>query len=100
MTAKFRRTLQADRLGVPCPATAASMPASSWVRLSDGVEAFHEIRAVLRADGLGRIARLASAEPLVRPAAPGPLDVVDPDGETVDFPRLLAELLVACAATA
>jgi hypothetical protein len=89
--AAFRRTLQANRLGIPIPKTPApgtplSLPSSAWVRLADGVEAFHEIREMLRAGGLGRIAPLAPAEP---PAIPASLDVVDPESETVDIVGLL-----------
>jgi hypothetical protein len=98
--AAFRRTLQADRLGIARPPAPPVLPSSSWVRLGDGVEAFHEIREILRAGGLGRIARLAPPEPVGRPAAPGPVDVVAPDGETVDLAQLLVHLLVAGGATA
>jgi hypothetical protein len=97
--AALRRALQAQRLGLTAPAPAA-LPSSSWVRLGDGVEAFHEIRELLRAGGMGRIERLASPDPVGRPAAPGPIDAVDPDGETVNLPQLLALLLLAGAASA
>ena len=98
--AAFRRRLQAARLGVPAPAAPPALPASSWVRLSDGVDACHEIRDMLRGGGLGRIERLAPPEPDGRPAAPGPIDVVNPDGETVDLPGLLVALVLAGAASA
>lgn len=98
--AAFRRALQADRLGVPIPGPPPTLPSSSYVRLGDGVEAFHEIREMLRAGGLGRIARLAPPEPENRPVSPGPVDVVDPDGESVDLPRLLLELVLAGTASA
>lgn len=96
----FRRALQSGRLGTPPPPPAPALPASSHLRLSDGVEAFHEIRETLRSGGLGRISRLLPEDPLGRPAAPGPPDVVNPDGETLDLPRLLAALLLAGAASA
>ena len=98
--ANLRRALQADRLGIAPPAAPPTLPSSSWVRLGDGVEAFHQIRETLRAGGLGRISRLAPAEPVGRPPAPGPLDVVSPDGETVNVVELLTHLLLVTAATA
>ena len=98
--AGLRRTLQAARLGIAAPAVPSALPSSSWVRLDDGVEAFHQIREFLRAGGMGRIERLASPDPVGRPAAPGPIDAVDPDGETLDLPQLLALLLLAGAASA
>lgn len=98
--ATLRRTLQADRLGIPVPGAPPMLPSSAFVRLADGVEAFHQIREVLRGGGLGRIARLAPAEPAGRPASPGPIDAVNPDGETVNLPVLLALLVLAGAASA
>ncbi|WP_406356310.1 hypothetical protein [Streptomyces sp. NBC_00658] len=99
--AEFRRALQADRLGVATPPPAGpALPSSSFLRLADGAEAFHEIREVLRGGGLGRISRLAPPDPPGRPTAAGPADVVDPDSETVDLPRLLAALALAGSASA
>ena len=98
--AAFRRALQADRLGISPVATSSGLPASGFIRLADGVEAFHQVREVLRAGGLGRIRRLTPAEPVGRPPSPGALDAVDPDGETVDLPSLLALLALAGSAAA
>jgi hypothetical protein len=98
--AAFRRALQAERLGIAAPGAPPALPPSSFVRLADGVEAFHEIREMLRAGGLGRIARLAPPEPLDDTASPGPIDAVNPDGETVDLPVLLALLALAGSASA
>ena len=98
--AGFRRTLQAARLGIGAPAAPPALPPSSFVRLGDGVDACHEIREMLRGGGLGRIERLAPPEPVGRPPAPGPADAVNPDGETVDLPNLLALLVLAGAASA
>jgi hypothetical protein len=98
--ANFRRALDADRLGIAPPATAALLPSSSWVRLGDGVDAFHQIRETLRAGGLGRIAGLAPAEPVGRPASPGPIDVVSPDGETLNMLELLTHLPLVNTASA
>jgi hypothetical protein len=60
--AALRRSLQANRLGIAVPAAVASglvpPPFVIFVRLADGVEAFHEIRETLRGSGNGRIARL------------------------------------------
>lgn len=98
--ATFRRALQADRLGITTPAAPPALPSASFVRLDDGVEAFHEIRDLLRAGGLGRIERLGPSDPPGRPSSPGPTDVVNPDGETVDFAQLLVTLALAGTASA
>lgn len=98
--ADFRRALQANRLGIAPPPAPPALPASSWVRLGDGVEAFHQIRETLRAGGLGKIGRMSPGEPVGRPAAPGPMGVVSPDGEAVDAFELLTHLLLVNAATA
>jgi hypothetical protein len=98
--AAFRRALQAERLGIAAPGAPPALPASGFVRLADGVEAFHEIREMLRAGGLGRIARLAPPDPLDHTASPGPIDAVNPDGETVDLPVLFALLALAGSASA
>jgi len=76
------------------------LPASSFVRLSDGVEAFHEIREMLRGGGQGRITRLTPADPVGRPPttpAPDP-DVVNPDSETYDLAQTLLTLAFASGA--
>jgi hypothetical protein len=91
--ADFRRALQATRLGIAPPPAPPTLPSSSWVRLGDGVGAFHQIRETLRAGGLGRIARLTPGEPLGRPPSPGPIDVVSPDSETLNMLELLTHLL-------
>ena len=103
--AELRRSLQASRLGIPAPAPVAPgsippLPTSSFIRLSDGVEAFHEIREVLRGGGQGRITRLTPADPVGRPATtPAPdLDVVDPDSETYDLVQTLITLAFASGA--
>lgn len=99
--AAFRRTLQAGRLGLAVPPSPSSgvppLPSSSFIRLADGVEAFHEIREVLRGGGLGKISRLAPADPIGRPATtPTPdIDVVNPDSETYDLAQTLLMLLFA-----
>jgi hypothetical protein len=99
--AALRRSLQAARLGVAVPGAPPAVPTSSFVRLGDGVEAFHEIREMLRGGGLGRIARLAPAEPVGRPIVQNrPVDAVNPDGETVSLVELLPLLALAGAATA
>lgn len=102
--AALRRTLQATRLGIPIPGPVTSgvppLPTSSFVRLSDGVEAFHEIREMLRGGGQGRIARLTPADPVGRPPttpAPDP-DVVNPDSETYDLAQTLLTLAFASGA--
>lgn len=96
----FRRTLQASRLGIAPPPPPPALPPSSWVRLSDGVSAFHQIRETLRAGGLGKIARLTPAEPIGRPPAPGPINVVSPDSETLNMLELLTHLLPVIGARA
>jgi hypothetical protein len=99
--AALRRSIQASRLGITVPAAASSgvppLPSSSFVRLADGVEAFHEIREMLRGGGLGRITRLTPADPVGRPPTtptPDP-DVVNPDSETYDLVRTLVTLAFA-----
>jgi|JI10StandDraft_1071094.scaffolds.fasta_scaffold01636_3 hypothetical protein len=103
--AALRRSLQAARLGIPAPVPVAAgsvppLPTSSFVRLSDGVEAFHEIREMLRGGGQGRITRLAPADPVGRPpTTPAPdVDVVDPDSETYDLVQTLITLAFASGA--
>jgi len=98
--AAFRRTLQADRLGIPLPGAPPMLPSSGFVRLGDGVEAFHLMREVLRGGGLGRIDRLAPAEPVGPPASPRSIDAVNPDGETENLPVLRALLALASSASA
>lgn len=102
--ASLRRSLQASRLGITVPAPAATgpvpLPSSSFVRLADGVEAFHEIREMLRGGGQGRITRLSPAEPVGRPpTSPEPdMDVVNPDSETYDLVQSLVTLAFAAGA--
>lgn len=103
--AALRRSLQASRLGIPAPDPVAPgsvppLPTSSFVRLSDGVEAFHEIRDVLRGGGQGRITRLTPADPVGRPpTTPAPdIDVVDPDSEAYDLVQTLITLAFASGA--
>ena len=89
----------ATRLGVPIPtAPSLAMADASWVRLRDGVEAFHAIRAMLRAGGLGRI------EPLWNGILPGvtpvstatvSIDLANPDGEDFNLAAVLAESTLA-----
>lgn len=95
----FRRTLVADRLGIPAtspPTPLGTLPDPSFVRLADGVGAFHVIREQLVAGGLGRIERLWSG---VTPgvAAITPLDqrLADPDGEEFDLAGTLALAVLA-----
>jgi hypothetical protein len=91
----FRRALMARWLGVG-PVPAPRMPDPTWVRLRDGVEAFHAIRSVLRAGGLGRIERLGGAfGPAVNPP---PAHVVNPDGREFDLITTLALQFIAQAA--
>lgn len=96
----FRRSLQAQRLGIPAPSAPPALPRTSFVRLSDGVQAFHEIREILRAGGLGVIAPLTPALPVGRPASPGTPNVVNPDGESIDLVQLLVTLAAAGLASA
>jgi hypothetical protein len=103
--AELRRALQASRLGIPVPPPTApggvpTFPTSSFVRLADGVEAFHEIRESLRGGGQGRIARLTPAERVGGPPTPPPadIDVVDPDSETYDLVQTLIDLAFAAGA--
>ena len=103
--AALRRSLQASRLGIPVPVPVAPgsvppLPTSSFVRLSDGVEAFHEIREMLRGGGQGRITRLTPADPVGRPpTTPAPdINVVDPDSETYDLVQTLITLAFASGA--
>ncbi len=103
--AALRRSLQASRLGIPAPVpgppgSVPPLPTSSFIRLADGVEAFHEIREMLRGGGQGRITRLAPADPVGRPATtPAPdIDVVDPDSETYDLVQTLVTLAFASGA--
>lgn len=89
----FRRALVADRLGVP-PTTSSpfgTMPNPTFVRLADGLEAFHAIREQLVAGGLGRIDRLWTGEtPGVSPITPLSQNLADPDGEEFDLFGTLA----------
>lgn len=103
--AALRRSLQASRLGIAGPAPVAPgqvppLPASSFVRLADGVEAFHEIREMLRGGGQGKITRLTPADPIGRPpTSPAPnIDVVNPDSETYDLAQTLVTLAFASGA--
>lgn len=103
--AALRRSLQASRLGIAVPTAVPAgsvlpLPASSFVRLADGVEAFHEIREMLRGGGQGRITRLTPADPAGRPpTTPAPdIDVVNPDSETYDFAQTLLTLAFASGA--
>jgi hypothetical protein len=102
--AGLRRSLQAARLGLAVPTSAGTgvppLPSSSYIRLADGVEAFHEIREVLRGGGLGKITRLSPEEPVGRPpTTPTPdRDVVNPDSESYNFAQTLATLAFASGA--
>jgi hypothetical protein len=102
--AGLRRTLQASRLGIGLPAPVGSgvppLAPSSFIRLADGVEAFHEIREVLRGGGLGKIAALTPPDPIGRPPTTPPpaIDVVNPDGETYDLAQTLLALAFASGA--
>jgi hypothetical protein len=102
--AGLRRTLQASRLGIAVPAPVGSgvppLAPSSFIRLADGVEAFHEIREILRGGGLGKIAALTPPDPIGRPpTTPAPdIDVVNADGETYDLAQTLLALAFASGA--
>jgi hypothetical protein len=89
----FRRGLIASRLGV-APTSASlfgPMPDPTFVRLADGVEAFHAIREQLRAGGLGRIERLwTGVTPGATPITPLDQRLADPDGEEFDLVGTLA----------
>ena len=94
----FRRTLVADRLGIPAtsPSPFGAMPDPSFVRLADGVGAFHVIREQLVAGGLGRIERLWSGvTPGTTPITPLSQDLADPDGEDFDLAGPLALAAIA-----
>ncbi len=98
-----RRATDSGRPSVPSPAppgSVAPLPSSSFVRLADGVEAFHEIREMLRGGGLGKITRLTPADPVGRPpTTPAPdIDVVNPDSETYDLAQTLLVLAFAAGA--
>ncbi len=86
---EFRRALVATRLGVSptTPSAFGHMPDPTWVRLADGIEAFHAIRERLRAGGLGRIERLWSGE---TPGTPLAQALADPDGEEFNLVGALA----------
>jgi hypothetical protein len=67
------------------------MPDPTFVRLADGVEAFHAIREQLRAGGLGRIERLwTGVTPGATPITPLDQRLADPDGEEFDLVGTLA----------
>ncbi|MFC8350043.1 hypothetical protein [Streptomyces sp. NPDC057280] len=94
----FRRTLVADRLGIP--ATSAStfgfMPDPRFVRLDDGIEMIGVIREQLLAGGLGRIERLwTGVTPGTTPITPLDQRLADPDGEEFDLPGILALATIA-----
>ncbi len=94
----FRRRLQADRLGIAAtsPSPFGPMPDPSFVRLADGVGAFHVIRELLVAGGLGRIERLWSGTtPGTAPIAPMDARLADPDGEEFDLAGTLALAVLA-----
>jgi hypothetical protein len=102
--ADLRRGLQAGRLGIAAPPAAGSgvpaLPSSSFVRLGDGVGAFHQIREMLRGGGLGKVTALTPPDPVGRPAT-SPLpdaNVANPDGETYDLAQTLVALAFASGA--
>ena len=67
------------------------MPNPTFVRLADGVEAFHAIREQLIAGGLGRIERLWTGNtPGVTPITPLAQRLADPDGEEFDLAGTMA----------
>jgi hypothetical protein len=102
----FRRRLMENRLGIDATAPGASslpaaaspaIPAATRVRLSDGVDAFHVIRDVLRAGGLGRIMPLwnpGTSIPISPPSLP------NPDGEEFSLAQTLAVTTLAANPTA
>jgi hypothetical protein len=94
--AAFRRKLMAARLGVSATTSSAfgPMPDPTFVRLSDGAEAFYAIRDFLVAGGLGRIERLwNNILPGVNPVPPVSLDLANPDGQEFDLFGTLALIL-------
>lgn len=88
----FRRKLMADRLGLP-PTTFPQMPNANEIQLRDGVEAFHAIRAILIAGGLGRIECLwngvTEGVPTIPPTSVSN-ELTNPDGEEFDLVSTLA----------
>jgi hypothetical protein len=96
----FRRRLLADRLGVQEDATGdfGFVPDPTFIRLLDGVEAFHAVRERLRAGGLGRIARLYRGNPQFQSPDPGfgvSFASASPDGKAAASQvSVLAELLL------
>jgi hypothetical protein len=89
----FRRTLIADRLGIPATSTSAFgvMPDPRFVRLADGTQTVALIREQLLSDGLGRIERLWSGvTPGTTPITPLDQRLADPDGEEFDLIGTLA----------
>lgn len=84
--AAFRRSILAQRLGVPTGLTDAN-----FVRLKDGVESLYLIREMLLAGGLGRIERLWNGEtPGVGPTTPAPIDQANPEGREFDLATAMA----------
>lgn len=93
--ARFRRSLMAARLGVSALAPGTTgMPAdTNFVRLNDGVEAFYVVQELLRAGGLGRIARLwAGLRPGDATAPPTSVStsLANPEGDDLPLPEALA----------
>lgn len=102
----FRLRLLENRLGIDATGPGASslpaaaspaIPAATRVRLTDGVDAFHAIRDVLRAGGLGRIMPLwnpGTSTPISPPSLP------NPDGEEFSLAQTLAVTTLAANPTA
>ena len=90
----------ANRLGVPETATEdfGPMPHPDFVRLADGVEAFHVIREMLVAGGLGKIERLWNGRtPGVTPIDPPSvsIDLANSDGREFDLASALITTFLA-----
>lgn len=94
--ANFRRQLMAARLGVNTSKTDAFgvMPDANFVTLNDGVEAFHTIRSMLFAGGLGKIERLFNGDMGIPPDGVS-FDLANPDGQEFDLASALALTILA-----
>jgi hypothetical protein len=91
--ASFRRQLLAARLGVPASESNAfgTIPHPVFVQLNDGVQAFHAVREMLVAGGLGRITRLWNGKiPNAPEITPATIDQANPDGLEFDVLSALA----------
>jgi hypothetical protein len=98
--ADFRRRLMASRLGVPGSEQSpfGLMPNPTFVRLSDGIEAFYAIREQLVAGGVGNIERLWNGRtPGIRPIDPNAvsIDLANPEGLEYDLIGTLALSAIA-----